>query len=156
MTQNLNEQMIWDALQDVKDPEIPTVSVVEMGMVNRVTVHGEDVEVEMTPTFTGCPALDIIRENVRERIAREKGVRNVQVRFVMDPPWTSDRITPDGRLKLREFGIAAPPASPLDVPPCPFCGAEGGDVDNLFGPTACRAIYYCRKCKQPYEGMKKV
>lgn len=153
----LMEQTIWNALQEVKDPEIPSVSVVEMGMVHRVTVtDGGEVDVEMVPTFVGCPALEIIRENVRERLLRESGVREVAVRFVFDPLWTSDRITPEGRRKLREFGIAPPGGAPLEVPPCPFCGSRGGEVENLFGPTACRAIYYCRKCKQPFEGMKNV
>lgn len=152
----VSEERIWGVLQDVKDPEIPTVSVVEMGMVSKVFIKGSLVEVEMMPTFVGCPALDIIRENVSGRLLQEEGVEKVEVRFVYDPPWTSDRITPEGHRKLKEFGIAPPPDEQPGVPPCPYCGSGEGEVENLFGPTACRAIYYCKRCHQPFEGMKKV
>jgi ring-1,2-phenylacetyl-CoA epoxidase subunit PaaD len=177
---------IWAALADVKDPEIPPVSVVDMGMVGQVIIDGGTVCVEMTPTFVGCPALEIIRHNVIDRLRLVEGVGSVEVRFVFDPPWTSERITPEGRERLRSFGIAPPvgegagrgcgvglgaaagPAagaghSPglgllsLDaVPPCPFCGSGDTHMENLFGPTACRAIYYCDSCKQPFEAMKTV
>ncbi len=156
----VSEQIVWSALQDVKDPEIPTVSVVEMGMVNQVLLKGSQIQVEMTPTFVGCPALDVIRRDTQKRLMQLEGVTDVQVSFVIDPPWTSERITPEGRKKLTEFGIAPPKMNgqgSLDiVPPCPYCGAEGGEVHNLFGPTACRSIFYCRKCRQPFEGMKPI
>lgn len=151
------ETIYWDALQDVKDPEIPTVSVIEMGMVNRITREEKQISVEMTPTFMGCPALDMIRTNIITRLMEEEGVENVTVRFVHHPPWTSSRITPEGQRKLKEFGIAPPNlGEELFVPSCPYCGSDGGTVDNLFGPTACRAIFYCRSCRQPFEGMKVV
>ncbi len=152
----VSEERIWGVLRDVKDPEIPTISVVEMGMVNRVSVDGSLVEIEMMPTFVGCPALDIIRKNVSDRLLQEEGVANVEVRFIFDPHWTSDRITPEGHRKLKEFGIAPPADGQSGVPLCPYCGSGEGEVENLFGPTACRAIYYCKRCHQPFEGMKKV
>ncbi|GGA55522.1 phenylacetate-CoA oxygenase subunit PaaJ [Kroppenstedtia guangzhouensis] len=152
---------VWrEALQEVKDPEIPDLSIVELGMVNRVTEEAGEVQVEITPTFVGCPALDLIAGDVREKLTQVKGVSRVRVSFVMDPPWTSERITPEGREKLKNFGIAPPRSrgeDPMDfVPECPFCGAEGGEVLNLFGPTACRSIFYCRNCHQPFEGMKPI
>ncbi|MFD1396376.1 1,2-phenylacetyl-CoA epoxidase subunit PaaD [Kroppenstedtia eburnea] len=152
---------VWrEALQEVKDPEIPDLSIVELGMVNRVTEEAGEVRVELTPTFVGCPALDWIAGQVEERLSQVKGVSRVRVSFVMDPPWTSERITPEGREKLKSFGIAPPRTreeDPLDiVPECPFCGTEGGEVLNLFGPTACRSIFYCRNCRQPFEGMKPI
>lgn len=165
---------IWAALEDVKDPEIPPVSVVDMGMVSQVSVGGGQVTVEMTPTFVGCPALGMIRQNVIDRLAQVDGVIATEVRFVFDPPWTSERITPEGRERLRSFGIAPPvvagaglgagpgtgPGLGLltleEVPPCPFCGSGDTHMENLFGPTACRAIYYCDGCKQPFEAMKTV
>lgn len=171
----VTEAALWAALADVKDPEIPPVSVVDMGLVTRVAVSGGQVTVELTPTFVGCPALGIIRQNVIDRLVREEGVTGVDVRFVFDPPWTSERITPLGRERLRSFGIAPPvrerpgccgpagagvPGSSLlslaEVPPCPFCGSADTHMENLFGPTACRAIYYCDACRQPFEGMKTV
>lgn len=159
--------VIWAALADVKDPEIPPVSVVDMGMVGQVLVGDGRVTVEMTPTFVGCPALEIIRQNVIDRLMQVEGVAAVEVRFVFDPPWTSERITPAGRERLRSFGIAPPVAGGAcgaglslltldEVPPCPFCGSADTHMENLFGPTACRAIYYCDTCRQPFEAMKTV
>lgn len=150
------EQQIWTALQDVKDPEIPTISVIEMGMVNRINIHGTVAVIEMLPTFVGCPALEMIRNTVSEGVRKVAGIEQVEVNFVFDPPWTSDRITPTGQLRLQEFGIALVKEHVTQAPPCPYCGSDQGEVENLFGPTACRAIYYCKKCRQPFEGMKKV
>ncbi|SFI84934.1 1,2-phenylacetyl-CoA epoxidase subunit PaaD [Thermoflavimicrobium dichotomicum] len=154
------EQRWWDALLDVKDPEIPTVSIVEMGMVYQIKQTGQCLEVEVMPTFMGCPALEIIRKQVEERLLEEEGVKEVHVRFITDPSWTSDRITPTGREKLKAFGIAPPPLSHderiFPIPACPYCQAEDGVIENLFGPTACRAIYYCKRCQQPFEGMKRI
>lgn len=160
----VTEAAIWAALADVKDPEIPPVSVVDMGMVSRVIIDGALVSVEMTPTFVGCPALDIIRQNVVDRLRQVDGVAAMEVRFVFDPPWTSERITPEGRERLRSFGIAPPTGAGAglsllsleEVPPCPFCGSDDTHMENLFGPTACRAIYYCDACRQPFEAMKTV
>ncbi|WP_240511992.1 1,2-phenylacetyl-CoA epoxidase subunit PaaD [Paludifilum halophilum] len=148
------------ALQEVKDPEIPAISVLELGIINRVESEKGRVRVEITPTFVGCPALDLIGEAVKKRLCRVDGVKEVEVSFVMDPPWTSDRMTPEGRRKLKEFGIAPPVEEGagfgVHVPECPYCGAEEGEVHNLFGPTACRSIFYCKRCHQPFEGMKPV
>lgn len=154
---------IWRALNDVVDPEIPAVSVVEMGMVGRVET-GDDgqVLVEILPTFSGCPALDVIGRSVRERLEREPGVRRAEVRFVFDPLWTTDRITPEGRAKLKDFGIAPAPLSrgrPLAVlqaqpVACPLCGSPRTVLDNLFGPTPCRSLYRCLDCRNPFERFK--
>ncbi|MGA9173334.1 MAG: 1,2-phenylacetyl-CoA epoxidase subunit PaaD [Thermoactinomyces sp.] len=152
----MTEAEVWEALKEVMDPEIPTVSVVDMGMVNRVILSEETVEVEMLPTFIGCPALDLIREKVEQRLAKNGTARAVQVTFIFDPPWTSDRITDQGKQRLKQFGIASPEESAAQSPPCPYCEQSGAEVINLFGPTACRAIYYCKRCRQPFEGMKKV
>ncbi|SDX23947.1 ring-1,2-phenylacetyl-CoA epoxidase subunit PaaD [Marininema mesophilum] len=158
MTVMIHDPDLIEALQDVKDPEIPAVSIVELGIVNLAERRGEEAYVELTPTFVGCPALDMIRSEVEKRLAKVDKVEKVSVQVVMNPPWTSDRITQEGRKKLTEFGIA-PPLQDMEelhhrVPACPYCGEVEGDVHNLFGPTACRAIYYCRRCKEPFEGMK--
>ncbi len=157
------EAALWAALAEVKDPEIPPVSVVDMGMVSRVTVDGARIVIEMTPTFVGCPALDIIRKNVTDRVMQVPGAAEVEVRFVFDPPWTSERITEQGRERLKSFGIAPPMRESSgslinldEVPPCPYCGSHDTHMENLFGPTACRSIYYCDACRQPFEGMKTV
>lgn len=153
--------LLWAALDEVKDPEIPTVSVVEMGIVTAVEVAGEgEVTVRATPTFVGCPALEVIRQAISRRLSQVPGVRRVQVVFQLDPPWTTDRITPAGREKLKAFGIAPPPPlALLDLqvaPPCPYCGSLDTHLENVFGPTACRSIYYCAACRNPFEAMKPV
>lgn len=152
------EKQVGKALQEVKDPEIPTVSIVELGMVNRIISEKGYVQVEITPTFVGCPALDLIAEDVEKTLLQLEEVDQVKVSFVMDPPWTSDRITEEGRKKLTSFGIAPPEKWGMShqVPKCPFCGGREGEVENLFGPTACRSIFYCKRCHQPFEGMKPI
>ncbi len=163
----VTEAAVWAALEDVKDPEIPPVSVVDMGMVDKVAVDGARVTIDMMPTFVGCPALDIIRRSVVERVSQVEGVGEVTVNFVFDPPWTSDRITERGRERLKSFGIAPPMGEKPggcglglidleEVPPCPYCGSKDTHMENLFGPTACRSIYYCDACRQPFEAMKTV
>lgn len=159
----VDSEALWAALQEVKDPEIPAVSVLEMGMVNRVAVDSDGhVTVEILPTFSGCPALDVIKQAVRERLAREPGVAAVEVRFVFDPLWSTDRISEEGRAKLQGFGIA--PAPPLRGRPlrvlqgqpvaCPYCGSTRTTLDNLFGPTPCRSLYRCLDCRNPFERFK--
>lgn len=154
---------VWAALGEVRDPEIPPVSVVDMGMVNEVTVEGARVTITMMPTFVGCPALEIIRRDVAARVAQVAGVAEVEVQFTFDPPWTSERITPEGRERLAGFGIAPPVREVLQglisleaVPLCPFCGSPDTHLENHFGPTSCRSIFYCDACRQPFEGIKTI
>lgn len=155
-----NTDEIWKILEDVKDPEIPVVSVVEMGMIESVEVEGEKNVITMMPTFVGCPALQVIQEEIAGHL-KESGVEPVEVRVTLSPPWSTDRITPEGRRKLREFGVTPPlrPACQVDlarVEPaiCPHCGSANTVLTNPFGPTLCRAIYVCRDCKEPFEGFK--
>lgn len=159
------EDAVWDALAGVQDPEIPAVSVVDMGMVRDVTVEGTTVTVVMLPTFTGCPAVPIIKSDVAAAVSRVDGVTGARVEITFSPPWTTDRITDQGREKLREFGLAPPtgegPVLITDiglpkVAECPFCGSRKTHNENAFGPTPCRAIYYCDACKQPFEQFKPV
>lgn len=151
---------VFEALATVKDPEIDTVSVLDLGMVEQVEIKEHDVFIEMLPTFSGCPALNIIQNNIVKAIEQIDGVNNVQVDFIFSPPWTSDRITEAGKKGLKEFGIAAPPeyieedgSWHVD---CPYCQSTYVTMDNLFGPTACRSILYCKSCKNPFEAMKPV
>lgn len=159
------EDSVWAALQTVKDPEIPAVSVVEMGMIRSVDVKGQSVCVTVLPTFTGCPAVPIIKEDVATAVARVPGIGGVDVEFSFDPPWTTDRITELGRKKLKEFGLAPPTGNgPVliteiglpSVAICPFCGSKNTRNENSFGPTPCRALYYCADCRNPFEQFKPV
>ncbi len=163
MPEALTESLVWSLLEEVKDPEIPVVSVVEMGIIRQVEVHGDTVQVTMTPTFSGCPALKMMEEAVKERL-QQAGARKVDVRMSNRPPWTSDWITPQAREKLKAFGLAPPPPvngsylglDELDVVTCPYCGSSDTVLKNGFGPTLCRAIYYCKNCQQPFEQFKPV
>lgn len=156
----VTEAELWTALEDVKDPEIPVVSVVDLGIIQDVQMLDDDsVKVEMTPTFAGCPAIAMMRDAIAERIS-EMGV-DVTVELTLDPPWTSDRISERGRQKLKEIGLA-PPARhdgtiEIDlalVVRCPYCESEDTTMESYFGPTLCRAIYYCNSCKQSFEKFK--
>lgn len=154
------EEAVLQALCTVQDPEIDTVSIVDLGMVDRFDVQGENVAVVLLPTFLGCPALEIIRANTKKAVQTVPGVENVTVDFVYNPPWTSDRITEQGKIGLREFGIAAPPRH-LEADgswhvDCPYCDSTYVTMENIFGPTACRSILYCKSCKTPFEAMKPV
>jgi ring-1,2-phenylacetyl-CoA epoxidase subunit PaaD len=152
------ESEVWKGLLEVSDPELPSISIVEMGMVNGVRVEDNHVSIECTPTFVGCPALKIIEKNIIDRISAIPGVASVDVQFVFEPRWTTDRISESGREKLRKFGILPPPRRAKDTweIECPYCRSKNTTLDNLFGPTACRSIAYCRDCKNPFEAIKPI
>jgi ring-1,2-phenylacetyl-CoA epoxidase subunit PaaD len=160
------ERDAWKALGKVMDPEIPVVSVVDMGMVKSVDVdEAGNVTVVVLPTFTGCPAIPVIRQDVGDAVAAIEGVENVAVKMSWEPPWTSDRITDQGRRRLKDFGLAPPTGhAPVlitqiglpQVAVCPFCGSKDTVAENMFGPTPCRAVYYCKGCRNPFEQFKPV
>ena len=151
---------LWRALDEIADPEIPVVSLVEMGIVRDVKIENESVVVTMTPTFAGCPALQVMRETIEEKM-RELGAANVDIKIALTPRWSSDWITNDARAKLKAFGLAPPPKHggnvqlffPDDIA-CPYCDSTNTRVTNNFGSTLCRAIYFCRNCQQPFEQFK--
>ena len=146
----LSTRGIWDALADVEDPELP-VAITDLGMVRSVAVEGPHVRVQLVPTFVGCPALDVIRERVRARLLGLPGVEHVDVRFAYDEPWTLDRLTETARARLAVHGLSVPRASLAEPAECPFCGSTNTVLENPFGATLCRAIYYCRDCRNPIE-----
>ncbi len=160
-TETITADIILQALQEVKDPEIPVVSVVEMGIVRDVLVTEKGVTVKMTPTFSGCPALEVMRRDIEARV-KQMGFEEVSVETVLYPPWTSDWITDEAREKLRQFGLAPPPhhggnliaVASLDVAQCPRCGSKNTVIKNSFGPTLCRMIWYCNDCQDPFEQFK--
>ncbi len=149
-----------ETLQSVKDPEIPSISVVELGMIHDVHIEENEAKVMAKPTFLGCPALDIIQRSIENAVMKVEGVDQVTVTYIYDPPWTTDLISAEGKEKLKEYGIAPPPANHVPGEPwkidCPYCGSTYTTMENIFGPTACRSIVYCRSCKNPFEAMKPV
>jgi ring-1,2-phenylacetyl-CoA epoxidase subunit PaaD len=150
---------VWRALAEIPDPEIPTVSLVDLGVIREVEIDDGHVRVSFMPTFLGCPAVEVMRNLMAERI-RELGAEPEV--DVASEGWSSDRITEEGRRKLRESGFAPPtgaaPAALLQIQtgthPCPYCGSDDTRLENLFGPTPCRSIRYCNSCRQPFEQFK--
>jgi ring-1,2-phenylacetyl-CoA epoxidase subunit PaaD len=159
------EERAREALAEVMDPEIPAVSIVDLGMVERLDATDDVLEVDLLPTFVGCPAIDVIREDAEAALREVADGREVRVRMVYDPPWTTERITERGKEGLRSYGISphweGGPPKPVPVSlltvsrvPCPYCGSRETVQDTPWGSTPCRAGHYCRSCRNPFEGFK--
>jgi ring-1,2-phenylacetyl-CoA epoxidase subunit PaaD len=159
-----DEAAVWAILDSVPDPEIPTVSVVDLGVIGAVVLTDETVRVEILPTFVGCPAIEMMQTTIAERLAGIRATVEVEVSFA--EPWTSQRISLRGRERLRASGFA-PPEHDRDAgasglislvprPRCPLCGGRRTRLDNAFGPTLCRSIAYCLDCRAPFEQFKTV
>ena len=158
--QTITEQDIWTALRDVPDPEIPTINLVDLGVILRVELdeQARSARVLLMPTFMGCPAIEIMRDLIRERL--EQFDLSIRVDITREDRWSSDRISAAGRRKLAEAGIAPPgPVTSTIIPllepaTCPNCGSRHTTLESAFGPTLCRAIAYCRDCRQSFEQFK--
>jgi ring-1,2-phenylacetyl-CoA epoxidase subunit PaaD len=177
-------EAVWSVLRTINDPEMP-ISIVDLGIVERVTLRdeagaagGRSAEIDITPTFVGCPALEILRREIVTKVGALPAVQTVEVRFVYDPPWSVERISPAGREALRQFGVTTPGRSELgadtrtdqrvpvalglpqastpDEPTCPFCGSTKTTLESAFGPTRCKMIYYCESCRNSFEHLKHV
>jgi ring-1,2-phenylacetyl-CoA epoxidase subunit PaaD len=160
MTTEISVEQIWKYLKDVKDPEVPVLTVVDLGIIRSVELNGTDCLVTITPTYTGCPAMKVIETDIIARLA-EEGI-TTEVKTTLSPAWTTDWITEDGRNKLEEYGIA-PPQDEVDksvlfaeptVVPCPLCKSKNTRLISQFGSTACKAHYQCNDCKEPFDYFK--
>jgi ring-1,2-phenylacetyl-CoA epoxidase subunit PaaD len=157
-------ERVWEALAQIPDPEIPVISLVDLGVVKDVEIDGNRVRIEFTPTFMGCPALDAMRLQMEEAVTAIGGEPQVDV--LLDDSWSTDKITPAGREKLREAGFAPPAARAQHAPTllqlqkavhrCPYCNSTETRLENLFGPTPCRSLRYCDSCRQPFEQFKTI
>ena len=160
----VTEARVWDALGEIPDPEIPVVSIVDLGVIRDVAVEDSRVRIEFTPTFLGCPALEVMRDAMVEKVRALGAEPDVEI--VLDDSWSTDKITRAGREKLRASGFAPPaprPAQPLQLVElhrngfrCPYCGSTDTALENLFGPTPCRSVRYCNSCRQPFEQFKTI
>lgn len=157
----MTAEQAWQVLARVADPEIPVISVTELGIVRDVRTDGAAVEVVVTPTYSGCPATEVIEASIAAAL-REAGARDVRIRTQLAPAWTTDWIAPEALEKLRRYGIAPPAAArdgeqPLAFVPriaCPLCGSRDTERLSQFGATACKALYRCRDCREPFEYFK--
>ena len=160
----VTQAQVWEALAEIEDPEIPVISIVDLGVVRDVEVQNGTVRVEFTPTFMGCPALEVMRSQMAQKIS-ELGAEP-QVEVIHDDSWSTDKITPEGREKLRKAGFAPPAPREAAAPKlvqlqtgafrCPYCGSTETRLENIFGPTPCRSLRYCESCKQPFEQFKTI
>jgi ring-1,2-phenylacetyl-CoA epoxidase subunit PaaD len=157
-------EQVWNALEEIPDPEIPVISLVELGVIRDVTVEGARVHVSLTPTFLGCPALEVMKRALEETVSALGAEPDVEI--VSDDSWSTDRISPAGREKLREAGFAPPAPRAAGQTTlvqlqskafrCPYCGSTETRLENIFGPTPCRSIRWCESCRQPFEQFKTI
>ena len=153
---------IFQILEAVKDPEIPVMSVIDMGIVRKVDFLNNETIVTITSTYTGCPAMDLIETQIKEELEKH-GLQNVSVNLVLDPPWSTDWINEEALVRLEEFGIAPPVKGTADKrtlfaeppkPRCPYCKSENTEMVSAFGSTACKSQYKCNDCLEPFDYFK--
>ena len=156
------EKDIWDLLQEVKDPEVPVLSIIDLGIVRDVKTDGDHIAVVITPTYSGCPAMDVINMDIRLKLI-EKGYRNVSIQQQLSPAWTTDWMTDEGKRKLKAFGIAPPnPKQQFctsdmfreEAVQCPHCNSYHTQLISQFSSTACKAMYRCLDCSEAFDYFK--
>ncbi len=160
----VSEAAVWDALDEIPDPEIPVISLVELGVIRDVAVEESSVHIDFTPTFLGCPALETMKLAIETKVAELGAAADVHV--IADDSWSTDKISATGRAKLREAGFAPPAPREASAPKlvqlqakvfrCPYCDSTNTRLENIFGPTPCRSLRYCEDCKQPFEQFKTI
>lgn len=161
----LSKERVLEVLNEVMDPEVPAISVVELGIIREVSVAGDRVSVTVTPTYSGCPAMHVIETDIRAALV-SAGAKRVEVTTTYSPAWTTDWIGAEAREKLRAYGIAPPGPAPQTelitlerrqaVVVCPFCGSSNTRLQSEFGSTACKAIHVCDACRQPFDEFKAI
>jgi ring-1,2-phenylacetyl-CoA epoxidase subunit PaaD len=158
----INEQDIWNILSEVKDPEVPVLSVIDLGIVRSVGIDGDEINVVITPTYSGCPAMNVIAMDIRLQLM-EKGYRKVSIRQQLSPAWTTDWMTEEGKRKLKAFGIAPPnPKQQFckeemfqqEAVQCPRCDSYHTELISQFGSTACKSMYRCLDCGEAFDHFK--
>jgi ring-1,2-phenylacetyl-CoA epoxidase subunit PaaD len=158
----INEKQIWTILDEVKDPEVPVLSVIDLGIVRAVKTSDDQISITITPTYSGCPAMDIISMDIRLKLI-EKGYRNISIHQQLSPAWTTDWMSEEGKQKLKSFGIAPPnPRQQFcssemfqqEAVQCPRCNSYHTELISQFGSTACKSMYRCLDCKEAFDHFK--
>ena len=156
------EEGVWNSLREIPDPEIPVITIVDLGIVRNVIVKDNSVLVEITPTYSGCPAYEPIERDIISKLI-EQGFENVEIKKTLSPAWTTDWMNDEAKEKLRKYGIAPPEKSTSDKNVllskmknivCPHCGSDKTEMISMFGSTACKAIYRCNNCTEPFDYFK--
>jgi ring-1,2-phenylacetyl-CoA epoxidase subunit PaaD len=157
------EEKIWNILKTVTDPEVPVLTITDLGIVRDLKINGSEIEVIITPTYTGCPAMDMIAMNIKLALI-ENGFQNIKVTSVLSPVWTTDWMSEEGKIKLKEYGIAPPNPrqqvcnndlfAPYETVQCPHCNSYHTHRISEFGSTACKSLFQCDDCKEPFDYFK--
>lgn len=159
---DLSRKDILDLISEIPDPEIPVITISELGVIRDVVVEGDSVEVKITPTYSGCPAMKRMEDDIKAAL-KEKGIENLKITTVYSPPWTTDWISDHAKEKLRAYGIAPPEHTTEDkswltgkskIIKCPRCGSQNTRLVSQFGSTACKALYQCNDCLEPFDYFK--
>jgi ring-1,2-phenylacetyl-CoA epoxidase subunit PaaD len=157
MKENNLLDTVWAILGTVNDPEVPVLTILDLGIVREVSVNGDNVQITITPTYTGCPAMDMITMNIRLALL-EQGYKNVKIISVLSPAWTTDWMSEAGKARLQQYGIAPPKGRAgsiaADGIECPQCRSTNTKLLSEFGSTACKALYQCQDCKEPFDYFK--
>jgi ring-1,2-phenylacetyl-CoA epoxidase subunit PaaD len=148
---NILSKEIWEILEAIPDPELPALSIVDLGIVRNVNGDKNAIEIIITPTYSGCPAMDMIRMYVRLNLL-EHGYQNIKITTTLSPAWTTDWITEKAKQQLKDYGIAPPTKDNKIV--CPLCNSANVKMISQFGSTACKALYQCNDCKEPFDYFK--
>lgn len=155
----MNKEEIISILSEVKDPEIPVLSICDLGILRSVDISGEKIHIQITPTYSGCPAMDAIRDDIRSILATH-GLKNIEIEEVLSPAWTTDWMSAEGKKKLVTYGVAAPSIHGCQVngddhpESCPHCQSKNIEMISRFGSTACKALYRCMDCREPFDYFK--
>ena len=157
------KEQVWNLLSEIPDPEIPVITIVELGVLRNVEIQSEKVIVTITPTYTGCPAMKVFEDDIVKKL-NEEGIKETEIKMVYSPAWTTDWMSDKALKKLKEYGIAPPIKGSEDkgilfgsdrkVVPCPQCNSENTSLKSQFGSTACKALYICGDCKEPFDYFK--
>lgn len=160
---NIEEQKIWRLLEEVADPEVPVLSVIDLGIIREVKIKEDEVEIVITPTYSGCPAMDMISMNIKLALI-EHGYRKLKITSILSPAWTTDWMSESGKEKLKAYGIAPPNSTQVvcdtklfaeeEAIQCPLCNSFHTKRISEFGSTACKALYQCQDCKEPFDYFK--
>ena len=161
--QTISTKKIWQLLEEVYDPEVPVLSVIDLGIVRDVKINDDEIEIIITPTYSGCPAMDVIRMNIK-MILLGHGYKKIKITSVLSPAWTTDWMSEHGKEKLKVFGIAPPTTKQQvchtelfhegEAIQCPHCNSYSTKLVSQFGSTACKALYVCENCKEPFDYFK--
>lgn len=158
---NITDKVIWNMMKEINDPEIPVLSIIDLGIVRNINTNNGGIEVFITPTYSGCPAMDVISMNIRMCLL-QNGFQKIKITQQLSPAWTTDWMTNEGRQKLKAYGIAPPIGKTFDKKyleeelkvECPQCGSQNSKLISQFGSTACKALYQCKDCLEPFDYFK--